>query len=175
MVSSVQKGEVDLACSLTVTVQRFEAVDFLLPLGTETNAVFIQTNVREGASWVAFLFPFSLTLWKHLLLVGLCCVLAIKAMEVIFAHLTGKKVGAWKTLEDLIFYYWGYMCTCLGKAFPSVSNGSRTSIRLLVVTIMLAGNITWMTYRASLTSELSNRVKRWPFNTLQGLLASQYQ
>ncbi|TRY78407.1 hypothetical protein TCAL_13946 [Tigriopus californicus] len=82
-----------------------------------------------------------------------------------------------KHCEDLIMYYWIVLCTYFGKAFPLGSGKTPlpASKQWLFFTIMFVGNVMLMAYRASLTSELSNRTKKWPFITLDQLLISDYQ
>ena len=55
---------------------------------------------------------------------------------------------------------------------PDKSNAPQ---RILVFTYLLAGSIMWMSYRASMTSELSVQHKTMPFNNIEGLLDSDYR
>ena len=47
--------------------------------------------------------------------------------------------------------------------------------RILVFICLLSGTIVWMAYRASLTSKLSVRKQKWPFDSLESLITSGYK
>lgn len=69
---------------------------------------------------------------------------------------------------------WLIFCSYLGRKPPSVPFERRFPLRVLLFAIFLAGNVIFMSYRASLTSELSVRDSRMPFKDLEGLLATDY-
>ncbi|XP_059096595.1 glutamate receptor ionotropic, kainate glr-3-like [Tigriopus californicus] len=179
MVSTLLKGEADfIGASLTLTPTRFEAVDYLLPIGRETYAIFIKTSAQEDFDWKVFILPFSTGLWQFLLFNALIMVLAVKALERYHISVGESRYKSnLKHCEDLIMYYWIVLCTYFGKAFPLGSGKTPlpASKQWLFFTIMFVGNVMLMAYRASLTSELSNRTKKWPFITLDQLLISDYQ
>ncbi len=45
----------------------------------------------------------------------------------------------------------------------------------IIFICLLSGTITWMAYRASLTSELSTQRKKWPFDSFEELLDTDYK
>jgi hypothetical protein len=49
------------------------------------------------------------------------------------------------------------------------------SYRFVIFTSLLAGTVVWISYRASLTSELSEAKKKLPFNDLESLSNTDYR
>jgi hypothetical protein len=47
--------------------------------------------------------------------------------------------------------------------------------KVLIFSCLLTGSIIWMYYRASLTSELSTLLIKWPFETMETLTLTNYK
>ncbi len=62
-----------------------------------------------------------------------------------------------------------------GMKSPLMELSSGTSTRILVLFVFMTGNVMFMAYRASLTSELSVRKYTSPFNNFEELLDSDYR
>ena len=78
-------------------------------------------------------------------------------------------------MEDMIFYKWIVICSYFGKGPPKINSDDRAPFKIWLFSIFLVGNVVWMSYRASLTSELSNRTHKKPFSNLEELLHSDFQ
>jgi hypothetical protein len=61
-----------------------------------------------------------------------------------------------------------------GKPVPSKFDTIQ-SYRFVIFTLLLAGTVVWISYRASLTSELSTAVTKLPFNDLESLSKTDYR
>jgi hypothetical protein len=61
-----------------------------------------------------------------------------------------------------------------GKPVPSKFDTIQ-SYRFVIFTSLLAGTVVWISYRASLTSELSAAKKKLPFNDLESLSNTDYR
>jgi hypothetical protein len=61
-----------------------------------------------------------------------------------------------------------------GKPVPSKFDTIQ-SYRFVIFTSLLAGTVVWISYRASLTSELSEAKKKLPFNDLESLSNTDYR
>jgi hypothetical protein len=61
-----------------------------------------------------------------------------------------------------------------GKPVPSKFDTIQ-SYRFIIFTSLLAGTVVWISYRASLTSELSVEKKKFPFNDLESLSKTEYR
>ncbi len=76
---------------------------------------------------------------------------------------------------DLINIYWIAFRSNLGGQPPAMRGDKVFSFRAMLFAIFFVANIVFMCYRASLTSELSNRKVRMPFYDLEGVLHSDFQ
>ena len=90
-------------------------------------------------------------------------------------EISGEAKGPLRILEDLFFYKWMVICSYFGKGPPKISSDERGPFKILLFSIFLVSNVIWMSYRASLTSELSNRTHKKPFSNLEDLLQSEFQ
>ena len=79
--------------TLTLNPTRALAVDYLLPIGTETYAIFIKTTGQEELAWQVFLLPFSRNLWTFLLVNSAICMAIIKLFEHYFRYLKSTTGG----------------------------------------------------------------------------------
>ncbi len=178
MVSSLLKGEADLiATSLTMMPHRERSVDFLVPIGDETYAIFIKRAVEEDLDWTVYADPFRLHLWKFLFLYSLACTAVIKALEMAVnrGEECKRAKSTFQALGDLAYMYWVSFRSNLGGPPPPIPGDKKTPLRVALFSIFFVANIVFMCYRASLTSELSTRQPKMPFITLEDLLGSDYQ
>ena len=81
-------------------------------------------------------------------------------------------------LVENVDHYWSLLNSYFGKG-PSDSmisrHGSSTDSRILLFIVFFFGNLVFMTYKASLTSELSTRRQILPFDSLERLIQSDYR
>ena len=74
MIKSVVEGDVDfISASLTLSIQRAKAIDYLPPLGTETKSLYVKTPVADDFAWDIYTRPFHLLLWVCLLMLAFLC------------------------------------------------------------------------------------------------------
>lgn len=177
MISSIRKDEADIiATSLTLKPERFIGIDYLWPIGTETYALFIKrTSDSEELAWKTFFLPFSYGLWQSLCLCALLSVTLLKLFEFVHSESVEKAKGMYQNLEDSFLYYWLILCSYFGKSPPHFLGDYKTSFKILIFVLFLFGNMMFIGYRASLTSELSNRVHKKPFDSLDDLLRLDYR
>ena len=57
---------------------------------------------------------------------------------------------------------------------PSAARISLTSYKLASFVALLGAVVVWISYRSSLTSQLSVEIKKYPFNDLDSLSESNY-
>ena len=75
---------------------------------------------------------------------------------------------------EWISHSWLIFCSYFGRKPTPIQFETRFPLRVLLFSIFLAGNVIFMSYRASLTSELSVRDSLMPFTNLEGLLATDF-
>ncbi len=88
---------------------------------------------------------------------------------------SAKSKSCLSNLGDLANIYWISFRSNLGGQPPPIPGDKRLPLRVTLFAIFLVANVVFMCYRASLTSELSNRKSKMPFITLEQLLASDFQ
>ena len=172
------KQEADVvATSLTLTLERNEVVNFVLPVGFETYAIFIsKSGASEEMSWTTFLLPFSDMLWLALFVNALFIACFMRT----FHHFLQRKresKACISSVMEAISNYWMVFCSYLGRkptSFPTDRDG-RKFFQLVTFVVLFCGNIIFMAYRASLTSELSTRKSKLPFTSLEELHDSDYR
>lgn len=73
MIGDLLSGQIDLILtSLTMTLERSQAVQFLPPIGQEKGSLFIRSdNTGANFSWWMFVEPFTMVLWLMILVVAL--------------------------------------------------------------------------------------------------------
>ena len=140
----------------------------LLPAIMHTEAeVFIERIENEALSWTAYLNPLSMELWLILIIVSLITSSFLTIIERFFIKSITEKLPILKNLWVALKANFG------GK--PKYSKPANTTHKIIMFECLLVGSIIWMAYRASLTSELSIKKLKLPFNSLESLLASDYR
>lgn len=183
MVSTLMKGEADFILgSVTLNLMRSAVIDYLSPMARETYGVVVKNEAREQLSWLSFLLPMSEDAWLGLVGNALFLLLVMKTFEYLSSKgdpsVNVRRRNPIEILGDLIQDFWMLFCSYFGRKPPEAAESrirQKTTSQILIFTIFLAGNIVFMSYKASLTSELSSRVKRIPFDSLEGLVETNYK
>ena len=143
----------------------------LLPTIMHTEAeIFIERIENEAFSWTAYLNPFSMDLWLILIIVSLITSSFLTILERFFIKSITEKLPIFNFLKNL---WVAFKANFGGK--PNYSKPANTTHKIIMFECLLVGSIIWMAYRASLTSELSVKKLKLPFNNLESLLASDYR
>eukprot|EP00094_Tigriopus_californicus_P003818 TCALIF_03674-PA protein Name:"Similar to GRIN2D Glutamate receptor ionotropic, NMDA 2D (Homo sapiens)" AED:0.45 eAED:0.49 QI:0/0/0/0.66/1/1/3/0/636 len=182
MVSTLVKEEADFILgSVTLNLMRSAVIDYLSPLAHETYGVIVKNVGREQLSWLSFLLPMSEDAWLGLVVNALFLLLVLKCFEYISSTsdpTPNVKKNPLEILGELLQDFWMLFCSYFGRKPPEEGESrirQKTTSQILIFTIFLAGNIVFMSYKASLTSELSSRIKRIPFDSLEGLVETNYK
>ncbi len=183
MIGNLLRGEADfVAASVTVTAKRHEVVDFLHPLGSETIAAYLPAaRSFERREWLSFLYPLRREVWLGLLVNCIVVLMILKLLEGFSSIKTGK--GSWPLSKTMIATtvgdFWMLGASYFGRkpvdttAYDDYERD--TKLRMLLVMMFLSGNIVFMSYRASLTAELSVKRHKLPFTSAKELLASDFR
>jgi hypothetical protein len=143
----------------------------LLPAIMHTEAeVFIERIENEALSWTAYLNPLSMELWLLLIIVSILTSSFLTIIERFFIKSITEKLPIFNFLKNL---WVTFKANFGGK--PNYSVPANTTHKIIMFECLLVGSIIWMAYRASLTSELSVKKMKLPFNSLESLLTSDYE
>ncbi len=139
-------------------------------------------------AWKVFIFPFRPRVWTALLLFAITCTIGLWTFHQ-YQQFEGNLEGvspsctSWSNLTRMAKLLLAVMGSCLGRAPPQslVRSASKSglpgnlSLRTATFLAFFSGTVVWSVYRASLTSELVVQIPLLPFDSLQGLLESNYQ
>ncbi len=178
MIGSLLMDHVDIvASSLTLTPSRHSVIDFLYPMGSETYAIYIGNPGLEDLDWDIYTQPFSQSLWIFLAFSVAALALLIFLIDLAYAKKEGLHLHdqsfftvSTRATKMLVGDMWTVFSAYFGgrPAFPPPEH--RWGSRLLVLSILLTGNMVFMSYRAAVTSNLATWTIKLPFNDLSGLL-----
>lgn len=181
MIDNLQKNEADLiGTSVTLNPERYHVVDYLHPLGTETYAIYIGNPKSETADWRLYSVPFSFELWGFLVCTAFALALTIRIVEFFYESHDEDELAPESPLELLkqVFQMAPSAWMVFGSYFgrkPTNPVKKYEGVKIMVFSILLTGNVVFMSYRASITSELSVWELRLPFRNLWELLQSNFK
>ncbi len=176
LIGRTMRGEFDfLNGPVTQSDIRFEVVDFSLPMGTETIAFYIPTQALERREWLSFLYPLRAEVWTCLLFNSLLLLMALKLFELFYSGKSFKQRNVFVLMADAAGDLWMLGASYFGRKPVRQSTSKERAIRVLLVFAFLSGNIVFMSYRASLTAELSVRREAMPFSNVEELMESDYK
>ena len=159
-VGEVYNRNVDIAvASVSITQTRANHLSFLLPIATETLAMFIPSkSISESLDFLVFIKPLNPNLWMIVFITSIFIAIARKSSAII------------KTNED----FWSSLMVFFGGAID-MSTQNVQSYKIVVVTSLFAGYVTWTNYNAFLTSELLTVKKHYPFKDLESLSRTNWR
>ena len=170
MVKDLVTGSADLlVSSITMLYERHLVMDFLLPMAPEEAGIFTKKRTQVvGFDFEVFIKPFDKLTWLTILSSSFVTSLLIIA---IWRYFDYKGVSLVKSLE--------VFATTLQSHFGSANletfEGRRVSMKIIIFTSLLMGNVVWMSYNGSLLSELINFKVIKPFYDWETFLQSLHK
>ena len=170
MVKDLVTGSADLiVTSITMLSERNLVIDFLLPMAPEETGIFTKKRTQAvGFDFEVFVKPFDTLTWLTILSSSLVTSLFIIA---IWRYFDNDGVSLVKSLE--------VFATTLQSHFGSANlesfGGKRVSMKIIIFTSLLMGNIVWLSYNGSLLSELINFRIIKPFYDWETFLQSSHK
>ena len=196
MLGDVANGNAEMvATSLTFVLWRMDFVTYLPALSFDNYAIFIRDQVQDDTNWMTYLKPFSTDLWLTLLLVALVMALWLHFLnleqpvfKIKVSHRLLYMVSHLEQNHFLLFlqqlaqhmldfsqWLWVSATANIGRKPSQPLVRTAWSNRIILFTCLLVGNVTWIGYRASITSELSIQERTYPFDSPEGLLKTDYK
>ena len=172
MVGKIVAEEYDIClASLTIKPWRAKVIHFLPPLGEETFGFYVQAANDNGMSWDVFVQPFHGNLWFSMLLFSAIC----STLLLITISLLKEEASVRHFLKNLAHLEIFFIASYFGKAIKISSTGKKFNLfyKATLFSISASGLIIFIAYKASLTSELSVRNIKLPFNSIDGLAAAK--
>ena len=154
------------------TIPRIQALDILPSIEPYNAELFIKNTEDEEISWTVYLNPLSTDLWTTIVFVAIFIAIILSGIEK-YMSLCSMESSPILFFSNLLGNFWIALKANVGGK-PSSVHKNKT-YQIIVFNCLLTGSLVWMGYRASLTSELSNIILKFPFNSLETLLTSDYK
>ncbi len=177
MIRTLLMGEADfISASLTMSTIRLSAINYLLPVGSETSGMIIKKDGLEEYSWLTFFVPLQNIVWYFLLA---NCIVLVLFMRLIETHYACNQIekpnwSLFGTFSSASKDFWTIFSSYFGGGGGN-HNQKRACLRVLLLVAFLVNNAVFMSYKASLTAELAVRRETLPFSALQDLFESEYR
>lgn len=173
MVRTLIAREMDMSVApFTATLSRFDVMDYLIPLGYETRVIIIKRTTTEDINWSLLGSPFHRNLW---LMLGIKAVVFMGLMIIMLILYQRSNLTLKEVLIQSIENAFNYLGSILGKKVFHIQMEQHVAARIMIFFLFMEGNIIFMAYKASLTSELSVKSYALPFDDLPSLLKSDYK
>ena len=144
-------------------------VDYLKPITHEKVSIFIPINeVGEEFDFSTFTNPMSHEMWIMVLVA--CTVIGFTHYFTCSIHESNKI----KIIEMLEYFILSVTAN-LGHYLSFIKGTKSLSYKIILFISLLSGNILWMAYQGSLTSELANVKLQLPFVDLKSLSESDWK
>jgi hypothetical protein len=173
LIGLTQRGKADvIGTSFDLTAERFQVLDYLTPMTETKMTIIINKDTPELHSWTMFMKPLSWLLWVAVL----CNSIAYSVTLIFMQNLKNNKHSTLAGyLGEVPKTWWCVFITSFGKSLNLETQRSTGSWRLLIFLTCLSGNIIFMAYKASLTTQLSLRFPHLPFHNLEQLSETDYR
>ncbi len=138
----------------------------------------IKRAESELFDWTIFVDPLSLPFWVVLAIHTLGLLLVTRMFWLYYRYEANEGRGSgpgplsavWATFKNLFLFFSAYF----GRSLSSTIVQFGDKFRSLLFAYSLAGTVVWISYRASLTSNLSTREYKFPFSSMASLLETDY-
>ncbi len=170
MMINMEEGSAEfIAAALAMNIERAQVIDWLPPLTKADPHIFIKEQNEERVSWDLFISPFAADLW-----IAIVTVAVLLASMLFSLNSLIMENSATQKILDLFGWLWITFSANLGGKPKDPVKSKMAANKIVLFTCLMVGNIVFMGYRASITSELSVVKNAYPFNSLEGLLASSF-
>ncbi len=169
MIKNVFEGSADLiGVGLSMSTLRAQFVQYLPVLINDRYAIFTGNKHVEQFSLATFINPFAMDLWIVIHLMT-----AMLALVAFLATVKSKTFSV--MLIDYCGWFWTAWAANFGRKPYNNSWTKKASSRTLMLTTLLASNVIWIAYRASITSEFATIQETKPFDSLETLSETNYR
>ncbi len=174
IIGDLLSRDIDLVMApMRHVIERYSIMDFLHGIGTYTNSILVNANAgNEEQEWLTYLLPFRANLWLLLFANSLCATVAITLVSLLYFTNMQNVV---LILFDFLASFWMILMSYFGKPLSVQKLWQARPTRILLFFIFFSGNLVFMFYKAGLTTELSIKAQKLPFNTAKGLYESNYR
>ncbi len=161
-----------MVAPVSYTIERAGILDYLTLTTAVTTAIHVGKNAgNEEEAWLTYVLPLRQNSWVALMANTLAIVLFLLSLQ--FLGMRALKFK--QILQGSIGDVWMIFFSYFGRPSSSDFWWSFQLTKMLLLAIFLSGILSNMSYRASLTSELSVRKQILPFTTPEDFYHSEFQ
>ena len=150
-------------------LKRAHYVDYLPPIEKYLAGLFIPMidTSAENLDLTTFIAPFSMDIWVMIIVSSL----TIGLIKLIFKYNNDGSIE----ITDFFGFIWRSFIANFGGKPANTSLDLKPYYRITIFVSLLSGAVIWISYRSSLTAELSDVSKKYPFYDIEGLLNSNWR
>ena len=166
MIGMLQRREVDISVqSMTVTVERARAVDFMSTILKDQVKLFVQASGRASLKFYDTFYAFTSQVWSGLVIV---CI-AIFLLTLVFHRSDKMPKPLQVDIENALAFA---LRASIMKGYSTLPK--RLKGKVLVMTALLFGLAMLSLFRGSLLSKLAVRRMDYTVNSLEDVLREDY-
>ena len=166
----IMVGSADIfLTSLAITYNRYLVVDYLVPVISFSNGIFIKKDsIHESLDFEVFQKPFDKWTWTTLISISL-----IITISIVIAS-TALNQGSLSCINFMNIFAKSFKVYLGNANFLPITNKFH-SIQMVTFVALISGNIIWMAYNGALLSKLVEPRFDKPFHDLESLAESNYR
>jgi hypothetical protein len=158
-----------LLTKLVIMYERYLAIDYLVPLKSSLNGIFVNKNsMKESLDFEVFQKPFDKWTWTTLISSSLIVTISI------FLASNVLNQGNLKYLNFIDIFSKSLKAN-LGSASFTTPTNKFHSLQMVIFVTLIAGNVIWIAYNGALLSKLIEPRFEKPFHDLESLAESNYR
>ena len=169
-IKDIMDGVADIIpLPITLLYNRYLVIDYLVPLVSEPNGIFIKTgSIQESLDFEVFRKPFDKWTWTALVSSSLIITISIVLTSKV---LNQEKLNCLNFIDILA----KSLIANLGDARFTPINNKFHSLQMAIFVALMTGNIIWIAYNGALLSKLVEPSFDKPFHDLESLAKSNYR
>ena len=164
-------GLADILLSrIVIMFERYLAIDFLFPLKSPPNGIFVNKNsMKESLDFKVFQKPLDKWTWTALILSSLIVAISIVLSSKVLNQ------GNLKCANFMDIFAKSLKANLGSASFTTPITNKFHSLQMVIFVALIAGNIIWIAYNGALLSKLIEPRFEKPFHHLESLAESNYR
>ena len=169
-IKDIMVGSADaFLTSLAITYNRYLVIDYLVPLVSFSNGIFIKMDsIQESLDFEVFQKPFDKWTWTTLISSSFIVTISI----IIISKLLNRENLSGTFFVDI---FTKSLQANLGNANLMPINNKFHSVQMVTFVSLITGNIIWIAYNGALLSKLVEPRFDKPFHDLDSLAKTNYR
>ncbi len=175
LIGELYAGRTDmLLISAVNTLEKHGVLSFLHQMDTHTLGLVTSVEAgNEENEWLMYLMPFKGELWQGVYLASILFIGILFINQLAFKDF--GEIFNYMFLSESFLYYWMMLFTFFGLPTRTYKRRELISFEKSLIACLFCGTVTFISYRAALTSKLSIKHYSQPFSSPEGLYESNFR